>query len=139
MIAHGYMRSVRFRVRTHDGWMNIGFKIMLPTDVGGDIINATNCSSDKGLARVEPRIRSEGMMPLGNVSCVAEASHSSANGFNFRFVSRVRKATRSPNSGRESTTCVAYDSVSCFCTNPKQAVGNRRGSASAEEFHVAFL
>ena len=38
-----------------------------------------------------------------------------------------------------STTCVVYDSVSCFRTNPKQAVGNRRGSASSEKFRIAFL
>ena len=101
---------------------------------GGDIINATNCSSDNGFAKVKSRFRSGGMVPFGAVFCVAEASHVSTNGFNLRFVSRVACAPRSFTLGCESATCVAYDSVCCFRSNPKQAVGNRRNKASTEEF-----
>ena len=64
---------------------------------GGDIINATNRSSDSVLGGAKPCIRSEGITPLGYVSRAAEASRSSKNGFKLRFISRVRKATLSPS------------------------------------------
>ena len=56
---------------------------------GGDIINATNRSSDSGFGGAKPCIRSGGIMPLDDVSHVAEASRPSTNGFNLRFVSHV--------------------------------------------------
>ena len=95
------------------------------------MISATNVSSDNGVGKV----------PLGFESGMAGISSPTMNGFNLRFVSCVGgvKATQSPTFGFESATCVAYDSVSCFSSNPKQAVGNRRGSASSEEFYFAFL
>ena len=119
--------------------MNLGFNKIRVLDCARGIINVTNCSSDNGFGEAKPCIRSTCMIPLGVASCVAEASHSSTNGFNLRFVSRVACAPRSSTSGCESTTCVAHDSVSYFCTNPKQAVGNRRGSANSEEFLLCLL
>ena len=103
------------------------------------MINATNWSSDDGFGRAEPCIRLKCTMLVGAFSCVAEASQSPRNWFNLRFVSCVACAPQSSSSGCESTTRVAYDSVSCFRFNPKQAVGERRGSASSEEFCFAFL
>ena len=121
------------------GWVFVLEIFGFLTRLGGDLINVINCSSDNGLAKGNSRFRSAGMTPLGNVFCVAEASHSSTKGFNLRFVCYVACAPRFSTSGCESTTFVAPDSVCCFCTNPKHAVGNRQGSASSEEFRIAFL
>ena len=69
-----------------------------------DIIISTNLSNDNGF----------GKMPLGIVSVIAGALPFVANGFNFRFISCVACAPQSSPNGSESTTCVVYDSVSCF-------------------------
>ena len=55
----------------------------------GDIINATNLSSDSGLGKANPCIQSEGMMPMNDSFCIAEASHFITNGFNLRLITRV--------------------------------------------------
>ena len=78
------------------------------TGLGGYIINATNCSSDNGFAKVKSRFRSEGMMPLVAIFCVAEASHSSTKGFSLRFVCCVACAPQSSTLGYESTTCALH-------------------------------
>ena len=126
-------------VLVSDWWISVLFKLGLRLAPRGGINNVTNRSSDNGFNKAKPRIRSGGMTPLGTVSGVAEATRSSTKGFNLRFVSYVAFAPQSSFSVWESTTCIAYDSVYCCSFNPKQAVGNRRGSASSKEFCFAFL
>ena len=67
-------------------WILVLVKLGSLTMSGGDIINATNRSSDSGFGGAKRCIRSGGIMPLDDVSRVAEASRSSTNGFNLRFV-----------------------------------------------------
>lgn len=62
----------------------------------------------------EPNHGFGGMIPVGALTCVAEAPKSVKNWFYFRFFSCVAGTPQSPPSGYESTTRIVCESLAIF-------------------------
>ena len=103
--------------------------------LGCDIILDTNLSSDNGLSKSKPRVRFEGIERFGDGSCESEVSQLTTNGFNFRFI-LCGFRSKFHSFWYESTTCVAFDSVSDFWFNQNKPWV--RGEVQLTQKSVAF-